>query len=71
MSYTAMGREGDPAFCDRVEEAYGLHKASFLPDGLKDGEKAGENLGGCKACGVRVNTADQVNQGYSAKCDAK
>ena len=62
VSYTAMGRECHPAFCNWMEEAYGLHEASFLPYGLKDGEKAGEDLGGCKACGVRVNTAGRVNQ---------
>ena len=50
-----------------MKEAYGLHEVSFLPYGLKDGEKAGEDLGGCKACGVRVNTAGRVNQGYTVQ----
>ena len=69
---TAVRGEGDPAFGHRVEESYRLHESTFLADRFKDREKTGEDLGGCKACGVRVNTAGRVNQDcYSAECDAK
>ena len=52
MGDTAVGGEGDAAIRHRVEEPYGLHEALLLADGLENGEEAGEDLGGCKACTV-------------------
>ena len=52
-----MGGEGDSALGHRVEEADGLGEALLLPDGLEDGGEAGENLLGCKACGVVIQVS--------------